>query len=397
MFFKHCFFIFNHRFNKNVIENIFTQIDKSKRNFLYFEWPFGSYIFDEIKKTHFENINLIKFSLFDIFELDNRDDLFIFWNKYKKQIFKELNQFVSKIHIDGFLVTYDWLPIVQDLIRIFSEHNIPTINIVHEGVFQDRKLYYAEQAPISDLTLVWGELQKQIFLERGYPEEKIKVIGSIKLNSYKDYIPKITREQFFKILNLNPNKKTILYCCQLCDNQWGNQNFALEKQRIIIDDLINIANHNGFNLIVRNAPAHPSMIIPQDFKNKYIDNINIKFEGLDIDNRNSSSYLTEPSDNIYYSDIVVGMNTTMQLEASILAKPAIVAHYFNFDPKWHKELGLPIVTNKEQLANCIINNIDKKTNLIDKTMQDNFYTEYGFNPNLEFNPINNLEDILMNI
>lgn len=382
------------KYNKQYINNILKQIKSDKKNYLYLDWPFGKYIFDSMINTQYKNINLIKFSLFDILDCKNRFELWDLMDKDKTCIEKVINSLKYK-KINGFLVTLDWNGHHQRVIKAFKRIGIPTLCIIHEAVFQDEKLYYDSKKPISDLVLTWGEMTKTIFQKRGFNSEKIKIVGSIKLSNCKNYKPSISKEDFFIKLNLDNRKKTILYCCQLCDFQWGDQLFALEKQRNLIKDLISIAQDQGYNLIVRNAPAHPELILPTQFINEYKNIKNVVFNGLDFDKSYKSTYLSKPEEDMFFSDIVLGMNTTMQLEATILNKPALIVKYFDFNAKWNKELGLPICNDINELKEAITKYIDVKKNLVNSDLYDTFCKNYGYSNDESFNPLKEIEKILL--
>ena len=370
------------------------QVQKDKKNYLYIDWPFGNYVFDEMEKANYENINLIKFSQLEFLNLENRSALKRISDQKSKEAEEAYLSLFKQLNIDGVLFTHDWHVSFRVLIEALKKEGIKTICIVHEGVFQNENLFYDSQKPICDLVLCWGELHKKIFTSRGYDEDKIFAVGSIKLNGYKKFKPTISKNEMFNKLNLDINNKTILYCCQLCDNQWGDQDNALKEQRRLIKDLIDISQENNYNLIVRNAPAQPRFILPDDFMKQFNGIKNVVFEGQDLSNMAKSSYLTKSSDNLYYSDIIVGMNTTMQIEGTLLHKPAIVAAYFDFDPKWHHELGLPICYNFEQLQDTINKFIDNKSGLIQEEKRNSFYKDYGFEEDLGYDPIKNIEEFI---
>lgn len=384
-------------YNKKYLSQILKQIDKKKKNYLYYEWPFGGYVFDEMKNANYKGINLIGFSLFKLFDIENRSKL----KKFVLNNFDEIEKLIIKSfknkNIKAFLVTHDWHVLHENVINCFKKALIPSVCIIHEGVFQSKNDYYESKPPISDKTLVWGELLKSIFIERGYDSKNIEIVGSIKLNNYKYFQPKLPKSKFFESLSLDINKKTILYCCQLCDNQWGNQDYALSKQVDTIRALVDIAKNNDFNLIIRNAPASPKKILPKDFCSELDLHDFVAIDGKDFTNEKNSTYTTTAGDCIYYSDIIVGMNTTMQLEASILDKPAIVAQFFDFVPKWHNELGLPLCVNPQELEQSIKQNIFISGSLIQNNKKLKFYDEYGFYPDKNYNPLKHIEEFLKNI
>ena len=148
-------------------------------------------------------------------------------------------------------------------------------------------------------------------------------------------------------------------------------------------------------MIVRNAPAHPELILPTQFINEYKNIKNVVFNGLDFDKSYKSTYLSKPEEDMFFSDIVLGMNTTMQLEATILNKPALIVKYFDFNAKWNKELGLPICNDINELKEAITKYIDVKKNLVNSDLYDTFCKNYGYSNDESFNPLKEIEKILL--
>ena len=382
-------------YNEEYLLELKSKIKKDRKNFLFLYWPFGNYVYEELEKSS-KNINIIQLSLFKLFNVKDRIELGNLFTDFCLTYFKTLEKIINENfkneYINGVLVTSDWQGTLRQIVSCFKYADIPVLCVVHEGVFQDRKQFYAGKKPIADYIYVWGELLKSVFIERGYDKNHIHVIGSIKLNNYKKFCPKITREEFFKKLKLDSNKKTILYCCQLCDIQWGEQGYALAQQENIIKSLIKIVEECNYNLIVRNGPAFPRTILSDSIVETIKSSNNCIVDGENANNT-TTKYITEPGDSIYYSDIIVGMNTTMQLEASLLNKPAIVAGFFDFNTKWHDELGLPLCKNYNELKECILKHINSKS-LIEKNRKPLMYKNYGYSEDKNYLPIRNLEEEL---
>jgi SAM-dependent methyltransferase len=114
-----------------------------------------------------------------------------------------------------------------------------------------------------------------------------------------------------------------------------------------------------------------------------------------VDDTDKSSYKVKAEDSLYYSDLVTGLNTTMQLEASLLNKPAIIVRYFDFNPKWHEEKGLPIASDYLELEELIIKYINSQHNLISLNKKSELYKNYGYSNDIEYSPIKNIEKELL--
>jgi len=365
------------------------------KRYAYFDWPFGNYIFKALDEYNSKEVQFVKFSLFEILKIQNRWALQSYFYKNKSFCEEIICEFIERARPEALIVNFDWLKFCSDVIRVFHLMEVPVILILHEGVFQNENIYYDSKAPIADKALVWGELHKRIFEKRGYPSENISVVGSVKLNQYKNFQPSISREEFFRETNLNENQRTILYACQLCDCQWGDQKFALQKQLEQITDIAKVAKNNHWNLIVRNSTTRPDEILPVQFVEALRNEKDIFVDGEDIDNTFKSVYRVSAEDSIWYSDLVIGMNTTMQLEASLLNKPAGIVKYFDFDPKWNRELGLPVAENYSELEGLIGNTINLKHSLISADKKDNFCKEYGYSDDLKYSSLANIEKFLI--
>lgn len=381
-----------------LIENLCrgVRIKKTKGKFLYLDWPFGGYVFDELKGGQ-NRIELIKFSLFDVFKIDDRRLISVAYAHDLEKYCQTIVDYIKVNYTDGiqgFLISHDWLNVHQVIVKIFQQLDIPTILLTHEGVFQNRTIFYESKAPISDLALVWGELHKEIFVERGFPANKIYPVGSIKLNNMKNFSCDLSREEFFQKTGLDAHKKTIIYCCQLCDAQWGCQETALYYQRKQIEDIVSICLKKGYNCIIRNSPAHPAMVMSPEFIDCLQKNKNVFVDGYDLDGIAKSRYQVSIGDSIFYSDLVIGMNTTVQLEAVLIQKPTMIVRYFDFDAVWQRELGLEVASDHHTLENLIEKLIVKDVFSIPAGFQKKFNTDYGYSDDPEFSPINNICDIL---
>jgi hypothetical protein len=100
--------------------------------------------------------------------------------------------------IKGFIFTFDWTPAIRIIVDVCKELDIPTILIPRKSVFFDPDKYYYDiqwaQASIPAVYNICGlsEVQQKIFIGRGYLNEHFEIVGSPKLDRYKNYQPKIT-------------------------------------------------------------------------------------------------------------------------------------------------------------------------------------------------------------
>jgi hypothetical protein len=126
--------------------------------------------------------------------------------------------------ITGIVFTFDYGLLQRQIIRVCQQLNIQTILIPHESVFFDRDKYYLHpltsiNTPLCDYVLCWGQLQKDIFTSRGYPSNRIQIVGAPKLDHYHQYQPRLSHNEFCQRAKLNKNKPIILFAAQSLDFQ----------------------------------------------------------------------------------------------------------------------------------------------------------------------------------
>lgn len=264
---------------------------------------------------------------------------------FRKHILSYLAPRRSKIKAVVF--SMDWNSTMRIICSACKELEIKTILIPHEGVFADRNEYYKDQAtktnvPISDFIMCWGDLHRDIFIERGYPEERITPVGSVKLSNYFDYEPEIPRNIFFKIYGLDENIKTILYACQPLDSQF-DMSKARESQNNAISDLARYCINNSIQLIIRLPPSNDA-ILDSDNRNTILSSPLIVTDGL--------PYLTSPEESIMHTDLVMSVNSTMLFESLLLDKPAISTKYVEFDQIWD-EVNIPTCKNEVEMNKLV--------------------------------------------
>ncbi|MBM96158.1 MAG: hypothetical protein CMI09_09985 [Oceanospirillaceae bacterium] len=338
----------------NLIEEIDNLFDleyeigsESVGKFLYFPWipSHGDKLFSMISK------DIVPVSIFKkINKSGQRSEIIKFVRSnpkiYRKLIFRILAP-VAKSSC-GIVLSLDWTPPMREVVHVCKKMNILTVLIPHEGVYADRCRFYRDvvggaSIPICDFLLVWGEDQYNIFSERGYPENRIKITGSPKLDFYKNGMPLVDKDVFFGVFCFDLEIPLIVFVAQPLDSQF-DQNIARETQRKIIWDLIDYCESRNYQLLLRCPPAD-SGVLNMELRKKFE-----SFDYLYIDE--PPLYLVSPEDTIFHSNIVVSINSTMLLEASLADKPAIGVQYMKFESMW-KKLGIPLPESKEELFHSL--------------------------------------------
>ncbi|WP_153772292.1 hypothetical protein [Labrenzia sp. CE80] len=262
--------------------------------------------------------------------------------QYRRMILRRL--IPLRKEIKGFIFTFDWAPAMRIIAQVCQELEIPTILIPHESVFVDREKYYwcsesNASVPVSDVVLGWGNLQKEIMVERGYDPHRFKVVGAPKFDAYHNIAPDLAREQFCRIFGLVPEKKIALFATQPLDSQL-DVDTARVAQREAITDLLDYAEKHDLQMIVRLPPSNDD-ILGQDIRERIE---NAEYAAVD----DASAYVLSAEEAIVQSDIVTSINSTMLFEGMLAGRLSFSMKYVDFEPFWQRA-GIPSVSNKHEL------------------------------------------------
>ena len=333
-------------FNPNPGYELTNALSKGKPLFLYIPWiaEHSNSLIARIKAEGYEIAPLDIFS--GIQDNAIRRQIFRYARQYpelyRKMLVRRLVPLRSQLA--GVIFTFDWAAIMRVLANVCEELEIPRILIPHESVFVDRNKYYWDPTaqasiPAADVVLGWGNLQKEIFVERGYPAERILPVGAPKFDAYVNYQPRLSRKQFHRLFGLDASRKTILFASQPLDSQLDTR-VARESQRQAISDLFDYAKANDHQLLVRMPPSKDDILgiaLRRELESSTHGAID-----------DAVCYLVNPEEALYHADLVTSVNSTMLFEGILAGKPALSMKYVEFDQIW-SQVGIPAVTNSKEL------------------------------------------------
>ena len=261
---------------------------------------------------------------------------------YKRMLLEHLEPIC--LAIKGLVFTFDWHPAMRILSEVCEELNIPRILVLHESVFIDQSKYYTdilthENTPLAEHIICWGDLQRDIFLSRGIDKERLTILGAPKFDRYHNFQASITKKKFLQTYAFENNKKVILFALQPMDMQVDEKE-ARAKQLLAVNDLMDYCVEYNCQLVLRMPPARIELLDEAtlsrvDQEKRFI------CDGL-------NAYLINAEESIFYSDVIVSINSTMLFEAVLMNKVVLSTKYIEFEQIWEK-IGLPFVQNKEGL------------------------------------------------
>jgi UDP-N-acetylglucosamine 2-epimerase len=228
--------------------------------------------------------------------------------------------------------------------------------VPHESVFASSDLYYkclttGHETPACDVAYLWGDLQRSIFTRRGFPEHRMHVMGTPKLDAYHNYQPLVDHDIFCRLLHLDPNKKIVMFATQLLDSQFASPAAARKAQNEAIKDMIRWCAENNAQCIIRTPPSKDNILF-----NSTKSTLKKHQCGIIDDAR---FYMLPPEEMVFHSDALLSFNSTMLFEATLANVPAIAMKYIEFEPLWGK-LGIPIADSYESLAPALTVAMERK-------------------------------------
>lgn len=265
---------------------------------------------------------------------------------YRRMVIRRLAPIAARV--SGFIFTFDWAPVTRIVVEACRTLGIPTILVPHESAFINQALYYRDpitsaSMPACDMVLAWGRLQKDIFVERGYDEERITVVGAPKFDIYHSPSSQLDRARFHRLFGLDPERRTILFATQPLDSQTDTQ-VARESQRAAIRDLLRHAETHDVQLLVRLPPSRDDILGPE---------LRTAVASSDhgaVDD--AEFYLVAPNEAIKHVDVVASINSTMLFEALLAGKPAISMRYIEFESIWDRT-GVLVARNLDEAAKLL--------------------------------------------
>ncbi len=195
---------------------------------------------------------------------------------------------------------------------------IKTIAIQHGAITRNRLsyLHYKDEVsknndfrspyyPLPDITAVFGPYYQKYLYEIGnYPESSISVTGAPRYDELVDGKNEYNKKQTYKKLNLDPDKKLVVYTSQPLEKE--------ENDRILLSILKALSELPDFQLVIKMHPTERG--INTELIDKFDEDVIVikKFDIYEILNA---------------CDVMLTAFSTTALEAMMLGKPVITINF----------------------------------------------------------------------
>ena len=265
---------------------------------------------------------------------------------YKRYITNRLTPLISNIKM--VLFTSDLNPFTRIVVEVCAELEIKTLLIVNEPRYISHETWYWDpesRVSIPQCEEVWvsTSFQKDIFIERGYPEDRIFVTPSPYIMSRVDYSIKISKKQFCRLYGFDPLKKIVLYSC-VDFGLFVDSSLANRAQKDSLLAVINYCRDNDVQLLIR-CNSKSLLQIYDDFS-KIIE----EQKCCEVE---SSDFAMNVIESICHADCVISADNEVLENAILMCRYAIALRFIH-------ELKLPwdenyvrVAENVEELENSL--------------------------------------------
>ena len=250
-----------------------------------------------------------------------------------------LREHLAETDPDALVVCQDWHPLSRQPVAVARDMRIPTACVLGEGFFINESEYYWAEPPVSDFMLVWGELHRDLFLRRGYPEDRLRITGPPRMDHYASFDPPCERAHFLRAIGCDPNTdpKVVTFATQPFGDQGEVETLNAAKLQSL-NLLAQIARELGFLLVVK---VHPL----ENGENSCVDYARFQRRNDDcvrVTNLGPHQETVDIHSMIYHSQVWCAYSSSTLLEAALVRTPAIELNL----------TGLPSVTTLGENGVC---------------------------------------------
>lgn len=172
---------------------------------------------------------------------------------------------------------------------------------------------------LPDRTFVWNETQKTEATEfHGMPAEGVEICGAWRFDEFYAMKPKMSREEFCRLLRIDPGKPIITYLGSsefVAPDEFDFIRRWIQELRTSHDSVL-----RGCGVIVKPYPDHEGRRLAS-VNYKDLPQVGLLTDGLYGHAKSISWGDQALYDCLFHSAAVVGLNTSAMIEAAILSKP----------------------------------------------------------------------------
>jgi hypothetical protein len=229
------------------------------------------------------------------------------------------------------------------LLREAAAHNIPTASVI---VGWDNSSSYSLPGAPMDWITCWSEIQKQeLMLGSDWPAERINIGGIPSYDGYFNREWRMPREEYFKLHNLDPQRKLISFASSFITFSPNIQDIEALAEMVTSDQLAKpsqllVRLHPNHFMDVSRFAAEREQIRALAARHPHVHVVEPVPLGGSL-GYYSGEDMPEKSSMMAYSDVFVTVYSTMVVEASTHERP-VVSACIDSPEGWPGKFTLPL-------------------------------------------------------
>lgn len=291
-------------------------------------------------------------------------------------LIENLEEFLLKNKPSVIIQDYETGPYEKAFEVVAKKLGIRTIGVAHAAIQKNNANYMMKELQnnenplgnmIPELTLVFGEYDKKNLQDKGYPENKIAVIGNSRFSNFENIKTHLNHNDILTKYNI-PNKKIILIgLSNYMSKGIFNEDFEL------LDNLYkSLKNNQEIFILIRIHPGDDLHLAKKILEQKYSGN-NFKI---------SSGTLFE---DLFISSIIITIHSSIGTDAVIFEKPVFIPKISensfelnpHFDDLVDKKLGF--IVSKSELIQKLFSDISDNQWKLESSKERKEFLKNNFN------------------
>ncbi|HBS47701.1 TPA: hypothetical protein DEO28_05055 [Candidatus Dependentiae bacterium] len=220
-----------------------------------------------------------------------------------------------------------------------------------------KRFTFENETIFPDEIWVINEIAKKEAIADGIPSKMLIVSSNPYYGKVKKFVPQITKEEFFDLINLPKDKKVILFVCDnlresFAKDENGKYILGYDEYSVLEDILESFYELNKSKLVDFSKYIFIIKLHPRSNANKFdylFKNEKYKFLNIFVKQKIDPLLIN------YFSDYVLGMFSNMIIESLLIGKKVlrVQAGQIGNDYLKFNEIKSEIVINKNELTNEI--------------------------------------------
>jgi len=246
---------------------------------------------------------------------------------------------------------YEYGPLALSFITASHLYGIKTVGISHATIYKNILGYSHKEFassknpygfPLPDVTLLFGNHDKEVLRKQGYPPERFEVFGKSDFFNLDKIETSLATRSLYKKFKIEPNQKVILLTTQMSQEFYtsrGKSNYDTQIWKHLLENFLDDQN---FTIILKPHPGEKNIRAYEKILKE-------------TNNKNAQIIQGDLFELIYVSSLVISIYSNSMVDAIFLKKPVVMVKFGNFDhPIPFEKYGVVLSTKLDNLSKKIL-------------------------------------------